>query len=114
MMKIKIGIWLDDIRPKPENKPGYKWFWYTTAEAMIEDMKRYINWSATGVNNWEIDMISLDNDLGEGCMEGYQVLDWLESLLIPVEFGIHIHTSNSVARERMRAIIQRNRWKEIR
>jgi hypothetical protein len=35
-MKIKIGIWLDDIRPKPEDKFGYKWLWYTTAEAMIE------------------------------------------------------------------------------
>jgi hypothetical protein len=58
--------------------------------------------------------ISLDNDLGDGRMEGYQVLDWLESLLIPVEFGIHIHSANSVARERMRAIIQRNGWKEIR
>jgi hypothetical protein len=81
---------------------------------MIEDLKRYINWGATGLNNWEIDVISLDNDLGEGNMEGYKVLDWLESLLIPVEFGIHLHTSNPVARERMRATIQRNGWKEVR
>ena len=112
-MKTKIRFWLDDVRPKPEDELGVKWLWYTTAEAMIEDMKRYINWSATGVNNWEIDMVSLDNDLGEGLMEGYQVLDWLESLLIPVDFGIHIHTSNPVARERMRAIIQRNGWAEV-
>ena len=80
---------------------------------MIEDLKRYINWGATGAHNWEIDVISLDNDLGEGRMEGYQVLDWLESLLIPVDFGIHIHSANPVARERMCAIIQRNGWKEI-
>jgi hypothetical protein len=113
MEKIKIGIWLDDIRPKPEDKFGYKWLWYTTAEAMIEDLKRYINWGATGAHNWEIDVISLDNDLGEGNMEGYKVLDWLESLLIPVEFGIHIHSANPVARERMRTIIQRNGWKEV-
>ena len=60
-----------------------------------------------------IELISLDNDLGEGNMEGYKVLDWLESLLIYVPFGIHIHTSNPVAKERMRAIIRRNGWKEI-
>ena len=75
---------------------------------MIGAMKRLINWGA------KIEIISLDNDLGEGLEEGYKVLDWLESLLIPVEFGIHIHTSNSVARERMRAIIERNGWTEVR
>lgn len=99
----KYRIWLDDVRPAPEG-----WDWYLTAEAMIDDMRRLINHGA------KIEMISLDNDLGEGCMEGYKVLDWLESLQIFVPFGIHIHTSNPVARERMRAVIQRNGWKEIR
>lgn len=110
-MKTKIRIWLDDVRSKPEDEFGVRWLWYTTAEAMIEDLKRYINWGF-GMQ-WELDYISLDNDLGEGRMEGYQVLDWLESLLIPVEFGFHIHTSNPVARERMRAIIERNGWREV-
>ena len=108
---MKLRIWLDDIRPKPEDGFEYKWLCYTTAEAMIEDLKRYINWGP--FHTIEIEYISLDNDLGEGCMEGYKVLDWLESLMIPVEFGIHIHTSNPVARERMRAIIERNDWTEI-
>ena len=110
-MVLKIRIWLDDIRPNPANEFGIKWVWYTTAEAMIEDLKRYINWGP--FHTIKIDYISLDNDLGEGNMEGYKVLDWLESLLIPVEFGIHVHTANPVARERMRAIIQRNGWREI-
>jgi hypothetical protein len=109
---MKLRIWLDDLRPKPNDELGIKWLWYTTAEAMIEDLKRYINWGPHHMI--ELEYISLDNDLGEGNMEGYKVLDWLESLLIPVDFGIHIHTSNPVARERMRAIIQRNGWKEIR
>ena len=60
-----------------------------------------------------IEIISLDNDLGEREKEGYKVLDWLESLQKPVDFSIHIHSANPVARERMRAIIQRNGWKEI-
>ena len=47
-----------------------------------------------------IEIISLDNDLGEREKEGYKVLDWLESLQKPVDFSIHIHSANPVARER--------------
>lgn len=108
---MKYKLWLDDCRPKPNDEMGVKWLWYTTAEAMIEDLKHYFNWSPV-VDT--IELISLDNDLGEGNMEGYKVLDWLESLLIGVPFSIHIHTSNPVARERMRATIQRNGWTEVR
>lgn len=103
----KYRIWLDDVRPIPEEIDHSRCIWYITAEGMIKDLAeiiRYFN---------EIDYISLDNDLGQHCLEGYQVLDWLESLQIPIPFGIHIHTANPVARERMRAIIQRNGWKEI-
>lgn len=60
-----------------------------------------------------IEIISLDNDLGDQEKEGYKVLDWLESLQKPVDFSIHIHSANPVARERMHAIIRRNGWKEI-
>lgn len=98
----KYKLWLDDIRPAPEG-----WDWHLSAETMIDDIRWLINHGA------EIEMISLDNDLGELQMEGYKVLDWLESLLIPVEFGIHIHSANPVARERMRAIIEHNGWREI-
>ena len=98
----KYKLWLDDIRPAPKG-----WDWHLSAEAMIDDMRRLIN------HGVEIEMISLDNDLGEFQMEGYKVLDWLESLMIPVTFGIHIHSANPVARERMKAIIKRNGWREI-
>lgn len=101
---MKYKLWLDDIRPAPDSS----WVEFNNITDMIGAMKRLINWGAN------IEVISLDNDLGEGFEEGYKVLDWLESLLIPVEFGIHIHTSNSVARERMRAIIERNGWTEVR
>lgn len=97
-------LWLDDMRPAPDSS----WVPFDNVEDLIGAMKRIINWGL------DIEIISLDNDLGEGLAEGYKVLDWLESLLIPVEFGIHIHSANPVARERMRAIIQRNGWKEIR
>ena len=103
----KYIIWLDDMRPIPEEIDHSKYVWYITAEGMIKDFSqitKHFN---------EIDYISLDNDLGADNMEGYKVLDWLESLQIDIPFGIHIHTANPVARERMRAIIQRNGWKEI-
>ena len=106
----KYRIWLDDVRPIPEWMENSNCIWYDTAEAMIADMDRLNRLFSLD----DIEFISLDNDLGEGCMEGYKVLDWLESLQIFVPFSIHIHTSNPVARERMRAVIQRNGWKEIR
>ena len=98
-----MKLWLDDIRPAPEG-----WTWHLHVDNMIDDIRWLMR------HNKTIEMISLDNDLGELEKEGYKVLDWLESLQIPIEFGIHIHSANPVARDRMRAIIQRNGWKEIR
>ena len=98
-----MKLWLDDIRPAPEG-----WTWHFHVDSMIED----IEWLMK--HGYSIEMISLDNDLGELEKEGYKVLDWLESLQIPIEFGIHIHSANPVARDRMRATIQHNGWKEIR
>lgn len=105
----KYRLWLDDMRPIPEWMDNPNCVWYISAEGLIKDLERIYNLFSLS----DIEYISLDNDLGEGCLEGYQVLDWLESLQIPIPFGIHIHTSNPVARERMRAIIQRNGWKEV-
>ena len=108
---MKYRLWLDDVRPKPQDEMGVKWLAYRTVEDMVMDLSAYLNWYPS---IHEIEYISLDNDLGEGYTDGYKVLDWLESLLITVPFGIHIHTSNSVARERMRAIIEHNGWTEVR
>ena len=99
---MKYKLWLDDCRPAPEG-----WDWHFHVDDMIDDMQRLFN------KNKEIEMISLDNDLGECEKEGYKILDWLESLQIPITFGIHIHSANPVARERMRAIIERNGWTEV-
>lgn len=101
---MKYKLWLDDIRSAPDSS----WVEFDNITDMIGAMKRLINWGE------KIEIISLDNDLGESLEEGYKILDWLESLLIPIEFGIHIHSANPVARERMRAIIERNGWTEVR
>ena len=55
--------------------------------------------------------ISCDNDLGEDTPEGYKLLDWLEAT--GYNFPIRIHSANPVARQKMKAIIQRNGWTEV-
>lgn len=95
-------LWLDDCRPAPEG-----WTQHFHVDDMIDDIRWLMSHGET------IKIISLDNDLGDREKEGYKVLDWLESLQKPIDFSIHIHSANPVARERMRAIIQRNEWKEV-
>ena len=118
-----MKIWLDDCRPAPE---GYKWV--KTVEGAINeivrlnrefdtcwkyyisgwcDRERLEDWLST----WRIDEISCDNDLGENELEGYKLLDWLEAT--GRNYPIRIHSANPVARERMRAIIEHNGWKEV-
>lgn len=119
-----MRLWLDDCRPAPE---GYIWV-KTVDEAIYEIIRRnrefdycwqyYIfGWCAREtleerIKIWGIEEISCDNDLGENNLEGYKLLDWLEAT--GRNYPIHIHTANSVARERMRAIIERNGWTEVR
>lgn len=62
-------------------------------------------------NKIAITEIACDNDLGEDYLEGYKLLDWLETT--GRNYPIRILTDNPVARERMRTIIQRNHWEEI-
>lgn len=50
--------------------------------------------------------LSLDNDLGEGRLEGYKVLDWLEETVyfdktFPLP-EIHVHSSNASRVEYMK------------
>lgn len=86
-----ISIYLDDVRPTPA---GYVRT-YTVQETikLIEE------------NNGEIEDISLDNDLGIGHDDGYEVLKWIEEeafhgRLKPIEH-IYIHTSNPAAQDKM-------------
>lgn len=44
---------------------------------------------------------------------GQQFKNWIVLEATGRNYPIHIHTDNAVARERMRAIIQRNGWTEV-
>lgn len=61
-----------------------------------------------------IDLIDLDHDAGiyASCGGDYiKILDWLEAT--GRNYPIRLHTTNPVGRMNMRAIIQKNGWKEV-
>ena len=118
-----MKLWLDDVRPAPEGYlhvfmvedaiseiVGHErqtdciWRDYLLGHIDKEHFERMIN-------AFTLAEISCDNDLGEGNHEGYKLLDWLEAT--GRNYPIHIHSANPVAVARMRAIIQKNGWREI-
>lgn len=77
-----MKLYLDDIRPTPIG-----WERSYTVEETIDKLKTRT-----------ITYLSLDNDLGEGLLEGYNVLNWLEEVIFndptfPIP-EITIHSSN--------------------
>lgn len=94
---LTIDIFLDDKRGCPQG-----WVPYYRTEDVIDALQMWRDEPAT---NPGIRSISLDNDLGQGAVEGYKVLDWIEEQVILDESFvppvIHIHTDNPVARQRM-------------
>lgn len=115
-----MKLWIDDARPAPE---GYVWtksvegakaaicyFEQETEELLDEyDFPPSELWSRT------IEVIDIDHDAGEYAKNGgdyIRLLDWLEET--GRSYPIHIHSMNPVGVQNMRAIIQKNGWREIR
>ena len=95
-----MRIFLDDLRETPE---GYERTF--TVEQTIELIK---------ANNGNVEVVSLDNDLGLGLREGYEVMNWIEeqahnNTLKPIPHLL-IHSGNSVAVNRM-MMARFNSWK---
>ena len=95
-----MNIYLDDVRDAP---PGYVLF--QTAEELIQFLE------TAAEQNHEIEVLSLDNDLGRE-MEGRHVLNWMEEYkffhpeyCLPKK--IIIHSSNGVARQYMNSILKK-------
>lgn len=86
-------IWLDDIRAPPDGWKHVK----TVAEAIAE------------LESGDVEIISLDHDLGEDQPPGYDVLVYIEECVAnnsgykpPV---MKIHSANNVGRQRMQQAI---------
>ena len=99
-----MKLWIDDVRPAPE---GYYWREsVNVAKCFIQMCER------KGI---EIELLDLDHDAGCFANDGgdyIKLLDWLEET--GRSYPIRIHSMNPVGVQNMRAIIQRNGWKEIR
>ncbi len=92
---MKTRIWLDDERKNP---PGF--FWAKTVEQAQEIFK-----------NYDVLEVSLDHDLGENELTGYDFVCWIEKELAldTWEYGnipeLTIHSANPVGRKNMQAAI---------
>ena len=108
---VMIGLWVDDIRVPPQfiyKNTNIKW----TQVKSVKEAKYYIQYMESIDHPY--DLISIDHDAGDYYCEGgdyIRLLDWLEET--GRNYPIRIHSMNSVGRENMRAIIQRNGWKEV-
>ena len=100
-----MKIWIDDVRPAPD---GY--IWCKSVNRAIELLSDLINF---GVD--DIEVLDIDHDAGDYAKDGgdyIKLLDWLEET--GRSYPIRIHSMNPVGVANMRAIIQRNGWKELR
>lgn len=103
-----MKLWIDDIRTPPE---GYIW------HKSINPALRFIR-----ENYWLIDTIDLDHDAGEfrraDGADYIVILKELERLehhdkISCKHISFRLHSMNPVGVQNMRAIIQRNGWKEV-
>lgn len=104
-----MKLWIDDVRPAPD---GYVWC------RSVDDAKYCIIRSRNIDRNSKklstIELIDIDHDAGDYAAEGgdyIKLLDWLEEKQF--SYPIHIHSMNPVGVANMRAIIQKNGWKEV-
>ena len=106
-----IGLWVDDIRNSPQftyKNTNVKW----TLARSVEEAKYYIQYMES--INHPYDIISTDHDAGDWACDGgdyIKLLDWLE--YTGRNYPIRIHSMNPVGVVNMRAIIQKNGWKEV-
>ena len=104
-----MKLWIDDIRPAP---PGY-----TQVKSVNEAIYFIANRNIVHADDtyWTIALIDIDHDAGDYVNDGgdyIKLLDWMEYNDIN-DIPIHIHSMNPVGVQNMRAIIQRNGWKEV-
>ena len=107
-----MRLWVDDVRPAPKSHyTNPKTYIHVRsvneAKWLIQDLTRL------GFDD-AIELIDIDYDAGDYATYGgdyIKLLDWLEET--GRNYPIRIHSMNPVGVQNMRAIIERNGWKEI-
>lgn len=102
-----MKLWIDDLRPAPE---GYHWI-KTTNAALL-----YLTHCSD-----KVELIDLDHDAGDFVAEGGDYINILNKMeefkyAFDADFShinFRLHSANPVGVANMRAIIERNGWKEI-
>ncbi|HAU31106.1 MAG: ribosomal RNA methyltransferase RrmJ/FtsJ [Desulfotomaculum sp. 46_296] len=92
-----INIFLDDLREPPEDFVLVK-----TVEECIEKLK-----------NNQVDILSLDYDLGNGQLTGYDLVKWLVSNHLYPNVII-LHSMSRSGRESMLALLEANKPGRVR
>ena len=112
---LKMKLWIDDTRPAPNM---YVWIKSVDeAKECIEFLEGQLAKVRSDLRPYScnnIEIIDIDHDSGDyGRFGGdyIRLLDWLEET--GRNYPIHIHSMNPVGVQNMRAIIERNNWKEI-
>lgn len=100
---MSIKIWVDDVRPQPED--------YSRVLSTNDCISLIKFLRSQGA---EIALLDLDHDAGDFAYDGgdyIHILDWLEAEGINIP--IRIYSMNPVGCQNMRAIIQKNGWMEV-
>lgn len=100
-----MKLWIDDVRPAPK---GYRWL------KSVNQAKEAIEVFEGFTSLFDIEIIDVDHDAGDYANDGgdyIKLLCWLEET--GRNYPIHIHSMNVVEVQNMRAIIQKNGWKEM-
>ena len=100
------------MRPAPE---GYEWVKTVRgAKFKILHHESLYRYNPDYFDDDLIEVIDIDYDAGEYAQYGgdyIKLLDWLEET--GRNYPIHIHSMNPVGVANMRAIIQKNGWREV-
>lgn len=96
-MPLQLGVFLDDVKRMDDTYPLY-WANYTEPNEMLEAMEVSLK------NGFEIDVISLDHDLGPNRLQGNMVVKRLVELF--EKYGwtvqhINIHSQNPIGANNM-------------
>ena len=104
-----MKIWIDDIRQPPDESG---WFWCKSTNVAKVCIQAYENHEELSSI-----IIDLDHDAGDLAYDGgdyIKLLDWLEARgRVDGSYSFHIHSMNPVGVMNMRAIIEKNNWREI-
>ena len=108
-----MKLWIDDLRPAPK---GYIWCKSVNqAKNIIRARSFYEEIGIPKIQcDCSIEILDIDHDAGDYAYDGgdyIKLLDWLEET--GRNYPIRIHSMNPVGVANMRAIIERNGWKEI-